>query len=90
MESAVKKEYFLDGLCCSHCAAGIEQEIRDLDGVRQASVDFPSKTLRVEYSGPERGEALVCRAETIAKRYNPDIVIKEKGISGPGKRTLFL
>ena len=90
MESAVKKEYFLDGLCCSHCAAGIEQEIRDLEGVRQASVDFPSKTLRVEYSGPERGEALVCRAETIAKRYNPDIVIKEKGISEPGKRTLFL
>lgn len=46
-----KLQYNLDGLCCANCAAKIENQIANLDGVEQARVDFVNKTLTVHTNG---------------------------------------
>ena len=42
------KEFVVENLGCAHCAAEIEHEVGKLDGISKASLDFVSKTLRVE------------------------------------------
>jgi copper chaperone CopZ len=43
--------YILENLCCSHCAATIESEVRQLSGVSSADLDAQSTILTVEYEG---------------------------------------
>ncbi len=35
----------LEGLCCANCAAKIEEEVRRIDGVEEASLSFMSQKL---------------------------------------------
>lgn len=86
----IKKQYELDGLCCSNCAAKIEQEVSDLNGVSAVSVNFASKLLTIELTGHDLLENIEKQMSVIAKRYDPDIVLKEKEISMTGKKVMYL
>lgn len=86
----MKKQYELEGLCCGHCAAKIEKEICCLDGVAKANVDFASKLLTIELTNHAAPETVAEQAESIAKRHDSDIELKERDIPEPGKRALYL
>lgn len=86
---AVKKRYELEGLCCANCAAEIEREVGGLDGVSAASVDFASKLLTVELAEPAAKD-FAGRAESIVKRHDSDIALKERELPQPGKKVMYL
>lgn len=86
----MKKQYELEGLCCGHCAAKIEKEICCLDGVAKANVDFASKVLTIELTNQAAPETVAKQAESIAKRHDSDIELKERDIPESGKRVLYL
>ncbi len=90
MDAAIKKEYILDGLCCGNCAAKIEREIGKLQGVSLASVDFVSKTLTMEILNAQSLDSLVEQANSIVKRCDSDIVVKEKETFVPGRKAIRL
>ncbi|MBE6830146.1 MAG: heavy metal translocating P-type ATPase, partial [Ruminococcaceae bacterium] len=88
--AVMKKQYELEGLCCGHCAAKIEQEICCLDGVSKANVDFAAKLLTIELTNQAMPETIAEQAESIAKRHDSDIELKERDIPESGKRVMYL
>lgn len=89
MDTAIKKEYILEGLCCGNCAAKIEREISNLNGVNSASVDLLSRTLSMDLVGVDSTalSSLAAQADTIIKRHDSQIVMIEKEIAQPGQKT---
>ncbi|MDR1617188.1 MAG: cation transporter, partial [Syntrophomonadaceae bacterium] len=88
-KGAVKKEYFLEGLQCAHCAGNIETEVRKLHGVSEATVNFVIKTLHIESDAGAAGD-LSGKVDAIAKKYEPDIIVREKGAAAPAEKSIYL
>ena len=88
--TAWEGRYTLDGLCCADCAEKIEREIRRLDGVSEASVNFASRVLTIGFTGEEPQEKISARAAEIAKRHDSDIELREMEAKEPGKKVLYL
>lgn len=65
----------LNGLDCANCAAKIEAEVKNLDGVRFASVDFVSKKLTMEADDSVSTSELREKIEGIVKRIEPDVKV---------------
>ena len=45
--------YILENLGCAHCAARMEEKIRELPGVQDASITFATKQLRITAKDPD-------------------------------------
>jgi Cd2+/Zn2+-exporting ATPase len=69
-----RKTYVLEGLCCPNCAAEIDEQVKRLPAVKQASVDFPNTQLTVEFEGDE--SALLKIIAGIARNVDEDITVK--------------
>ncbi len=72
--TAQKKQYILEGLCCGNCAAKIEKDIRLLDGVKSATVNFATKSLLVEFETD--ADELTKVITHIAVSHDEDIIVK--------------
>lgn len=90
MNTDIHKEYVLENLCCGNCAAKIEREVGNLNGISQSNVDFVSKTLTLELGDQHSTEKLFHQIESIVKRHDSDIILKEKIATEPGKKVLYL
>ncbi|RJR13026.1 cadmium-translocating P-type ATPase [Candidatus Parcubacteria bacterium] len=80
-----KRIFILEGLGCANCASKIESEVKKLDGVKIASVDFVSKKLTIETDPNVNFQKLNEDIVSIVKRIEPDVkvisaeeIIKEK------------
>ncbi|MDR1399951.1 MAG: cation transporter [Treponema sp.] len=69
-----RKNYVLEGLCCPNCAAEIEEQVKRLPTVKQASMDFPNTQLTVEFEGDQN--ALLETIAGIAIDVDEDIIVK--------------
>lgn len=90
MDTTIKKEFVLEGLCCGNCAAKIERDVNKLDGISTASVDFVSKTLSMEITDSKQVNSLIPQVDAIIKRHEPQVVMNEKESSQPGQKALYL
>lgn len=70
----VKKTVKLEGLDCANCAMKIEQAIKEISGVEEASVNFMTTKLKVS---AERAQMPRILDEVIATVQNlePDVVV---------------
>ena len=71
----MRKIIKLEGLCCANCAAKIEEGVRKLDGVKEASLSFMTERLTMEVEDG-REEELVEAARRIAARVEPEAGFK--------------
>lgn len=81
-----KRILILEGLDCANCAAQIETEVKGLEGVKAASVDFITKKLTLETNAgcsiPELSEQVV----GIIKRLEPDVRVEfDQSVPGTAK-----
>jgi Cd2+/Zn2+-exporting ATPase len=76
METVIRKEYILDGLCCAMCAEKMQKRIRKLEGVNAAFIDFATQKLSIEIGGGQL-DKIIGEASRIVKQYEPEIVISE-------------
>ena len=90
MDAVIKKEFTLEGLCCGNCAAKIERDVKKLNGITAASVDFVTKTLSMEITDGTAANSLIAQADAIIKRHDSEVVMLEKEIAPPGQKTLYL
>ena len=79
-DKLLKKEILLQGLCCGNCAAKIERESSNIDGVKSAVVDFVSTKLIMEIDNPSKQNTIIETVKEIVKRIEPDVnVIVSEG-----------
>jgi len=70
----MKKRYAIEDLCCANCAAKMEENIRKLDGVISANVNFLTQKLTLE-AEEEHFDAILDQAEAIIRKIEPDCVL---------------
>ncbi|KXG73945.1 Cadmium, zinc and cobalt-transporting ATPase [Thermotalea metallivorans] len=82
-----KKVLLLMGLGCANCAAKMEKEIKNLAGVKFASVDFVSKRLVIEANSKQELSRILDEAAKIINRIEPHVhmVDESKPKTGAGK-----
>lgn len=71
----MRKIIKLQGLCCANCAAKIEEGVKKLDGVKEASLSFMTERLTMEVEDG-REEELVEAARKIAAKVEPEAGFK--------------
>ncbi len=72
----MKKTYVMEDLCCANCANKIETEIRNLDGVTSASLNFIAQKLFVEFED-RIADTITASVVKIATKVEPDVSIEE-------------
>ena len=70
----MKKRYKITDLCCANCAAKMEDAIRKLPGVHDASVSILTEKLTLD-AEDERFEEILAEAVAICKKIEPDAVV---------------
>ncbi len=65
----MKKRFKLEGLECANCAAKMERAINELDGVKEATVNFMTQKLVIE-GEDEKMPTIIQEAERIVKKLN--------------------
>ena len=72
----MKKKFTFKGLECANCAAKMEKAINELDGVKEATVNFMTQKLVIE-GEDEKMPTIIQEAEKIVKKIEPDTVMKK-------------
>ena len=73
----MKKTFKLIDLDCANCAAKMEDAIRKIDGVKNATVSFMTQKMTIE-ADDERFDEIVKLAVKACKKVEPDceVVVK--------------
>jgi len=72
----MKKKFILEGLECANCAAKMERAINELDGVKEATVNFMTQKLVIE-GEDEKMPTIVQEVEKIVKKIESHVVMKK-------------
>ncbi|HIY73047.1 MAG TPA: cation transporter [Candidatus Intestinimonas merdavium] len=70
----MKKKFKLEDLDCASCAAKMEDAIKKLDGVNDASVSFLTQKLTLD-ADDARFEEILEQAVKVCRRVEPDCKI---------------
>ena len=73
MESAMKKTYNLENLDCANCAAKIENAVKGIKGVKDASVSFIMQ--RISFETDEDAEKILAEIKNVINKIEPDCEI---------------
>lgn len=71
----MKKIVKLEGLCCANCAAKIEEEVKKLNGVENASLSFMTQRLTMEVA-EEKVDEIMEAARKTAYKIEPEAEFK--------------
>ncbi|MFZ5626990.1 MAG: heavy metal translocating P-type ATPase [Bacillota bacterium] len=83
-----KKVLLLQGLSCANCAAKIEEKVRNLDGVRAATLDFVARRLTIEVENQEETDRIVTEAARIAQQIEAGLEVREEEKGLPEEQLL--
>lgn len=72
----MKKKFILEGLDCANCAAKMEKAINELDGVKEATVNFMTTKLVID-GEDEKMPTIIAESEKIVKKIEPDTIMKK-------------
>lgn len=75
MQTNIKKEILLEGLCCANCASKIERNVKSIENVHSANLDFISKKLTIEVEDKEKLDEVLNKTEKIVKNIEPDVKV---------------
>lgn len=70
----MEKTYILRGLNCANCAAKIEKEAGELEGVHSSRVDLVKQTLKIQ-ADESVDSSLSHQVEEIVHSHEPDIIV---------------
>ncbi len=73
----MKKRYNLRDLDCANCAAKMEEAIKKIDGVRDATVSFLTQKMTID-ADDERFEAIMDQVVKVCRKVEPDCEILRK------------
>lgn len=68
----------LSGLTCANCANKIETRVNNLDGVKEANLNFTTSTLIIEGDGSKEEDELIVKAKEIINKLEPEVKVYNK------------
>ncbi|MCI9414092.1 MAG: heavy metal transporter [Clostridiales bacterium] len=71
----MKKTYRLENLDCANCAAKIENALKKLDGVSDASVSFMTQRMTLECDD-SRLDDVLAKAKTVIRKLEPEVTVR--------------
>ena len=71
----MKKCFSLKGLDCANCASKIEEKVKKIDGVEDASVSFITQKMTVEMKNVD--EKILKNIKKAIKKEEPDVKLEE-------------
>ena len=71
----MKKKYNLTDLDCANCAAKMEDAIKKIDGVNNATVSFMAKKLTID-ADDSRFDSIMKEVVNVCRKVEPDCVIE--------------
>ena len=77
-------ELFFEGLNCANCASKIERKVSNLDGVREAAMNFMAQTMVIDIEDESMRDAIKDIIVDITHQLEPDVVVKEVTSSAKG------
>ena len=70
----MEKVFLLRGLNCPNCAAKIEKEVGELEGVREVTLNLMKETLTVQLDAGFSA-AIVKQIETVVHSHVPEVAV---------------
>lgn len=70
----MKKKFKLQDLDCANCAAKMEAAIKQIDGVKDASVNFVMQKFTLE-TDDDKFDEILAKAQAVCKKIEPDCKI---------------
>lgn len=70
----MKKKFKLEDLDCANCAAKMEEAIKKIDGVSDASVSFLAQKMTIE-AADDKFDAIMEEVKTVCAKVEPDCKI---------------
>ncbi|MDE7207486.1 MAG: cation transporter [Lachnospiraceae bacterium] len=67
----MKKKFKLEDLDCAHCAAKMEEAIKKIEGVNDASVNFLAQKMTVD-AVDDRFDAIMEEVRAVCAKVEPD------------------
>ena len=71
----MKKKYNLTDLDCANCAAKMEDAIKKIDGVNNATVSFMAQKLTID-ADDSRFDSIMKEVVNLSRKVEPDCVIE--------------
>ncbi len=71
----MKKTFKVEDLDCANCALKVENGIKKLEGVKDASVSFMMQKMTIEAEGGVDFDALMKRVVKLCRKVEPDMTI---------------
>ncbi|MDD3171429.1 MAG: heavy metal translocating P-type ATPase [Bacilli bacterium] len=78
LHNKIVKTYHIENLDCANCAAKIERQISNLNGVIYASCDFISKKLVFEVANSKELDQIINHVKSTVKKVEPDAILIDK------------
>ena len=72
----MKKKYNLTDLDCANCAAKMEDAIKKIDGVNNATVSFMAQKLTID-ADDSRFDSIMKEVVNVCRKVEPDCVIEK-------------
>ena len=70
----MKKKFKLQDLDCANCAAKMEEAIKKIDGVNDATVSFMTQKLTID-AADDRFDSIMEEVEKVCAKVEPDMKI---------------
>ena len=70
----MKKKFKLTDMDCANCAAKMEDAIKKIDGVKEATVSFRTQKLTIE-ADEDQFERIMDQVAEVCRKVDPDCVI---------------
>ena len=70
----MKKKFKFTDLDCANCAAKMEDAIKKIDGVKEATVSFMTQKLTIE-ADEDQFERIMDQVAEVCRKVDPDCVI---------------
>ena len=78
MDDGVKKvKLLLKGLSCANCANKIESKVSNINGIKEATVNFATSTLIAEVFVNHNKEEIINQIKDIVKSIEKDVIVEE-------------
>ena len=68
----------LSGLTCANCANKIETKVNNLEGVKEANLNFTTSTLTIEGDGNKELMDIILKAKEIINKLEPEVKVFHK------------
>ncbi len=83
-------EFKLDGLSCPHCAEKIEENVKKLDKVEEAYLNFINKEIKIKLKSLKDKNIVVNEIVDIVKKFEPNVNVYEKNEEKSSKKSFII